>query len=60
VPGVAQAALDDDRLATLLDWVLREFSGVTPDPGFAASEVRGLRAEPLRDVRDERARVLAH
>ena len=60
VPGVAQAALDDTRLAALLDWMLREFSGVTPAPGFTAGEVRSLRAEPLRDARAARARVLTH
>ena len=60
VPGVAQAPLDDARLAALLDWVLRELSGVAPDPGFAAAEVHALRAEPLRDAREARARVLAH
>ena len=59
VPGVAQASLDDARLAALLDWVLREFSGVAPRPGYDAVEVHALRAEPLRDARAERARVLA-
>jgi mono/diheme cytochrome c family protein len=59
VPGVAQASLDDARLAALLDWVLRELSGVAPRPGFDASEVHALRAEPLRDARAARARVLA-
>jgi mono/diheme cytochrome c family protein len=59
VPGVAQASLDDARLAALLDWVLREFSGTAPSPGYDAREVRALRADPLRDARAERARALA-
>jgi mono/diheme cytochrome c family protein len=59
VPGVAQASLDDARLAALLDWVLRELSGVLPSPGYDAREVHALRADPLRDARAERARVLA-
>lgn len=54
VPGVAQAALDDARLATLLNWVLREMSGQAPDPGYDAREVRALRARPLRDASAQR------
>ena len=56
VPGVAQAPLDDERLAALLNWVLREISGA-PAPGYDAREVGALRARPLRDVVAERARV---
>jgi mono/diheme cytochrome c family protein len=58
VPGVAQAALDDDRLATLLNWVLREMSGKAPDPGYDASEVQALRRAPLRDAAAQRRAVL--
>ena len=49
VPGVAQAPLSDARLARLLDWVLLSFSGVSPEPPYAADEVCALRAAPLRD-----------
>ena len=49
VPGVAQAPLDDERLAALLDWVSREFSRVEPSPRFDARELHELRARPLRD-----------
>jgi len=59
VPGVAQAALDDDRLAALLNWVMREMSGKAPDPTYDAREVHTLRTDPLRDAPAERARVLA-
>ena len=58
VPGVAQAALDDDRLATLLNWVLREMSGKAPDPAYGASEVQALRRAPLRDAAAQRRAVL--
>jgi mono/diheme cytochrome c family protein len=58
VPGVAQAALDDDRLAALLNWVMSEMSGVTPDPAYAAPEVHALRADPLRDAPAQRKAVL--
>ena len=59
VPGVAQAALDDERLATLLNWVMREMSGKAPDPAYDAREVHALRADPLRDAPAERTRVLS-
>jgi mono/diheme cytochrome c family protein len=58
VPGVAQAALDDERLATLLNWVLREMSGKAPDPAYDAREVHALRADPLRDAMAARRAVL--
>ena len=50
VPGVAQASLDDERLASLLNWVMSEMSGKSPDPEYDAREVHMLRAEPLRDA----------
>lgn len=49
VPGVAQAPLEDVALARLLNWVLTEIAGSPPDPAYTAQEIRGLRAEPLRD-----------
>jgi len=49
VPGVAQASLDDARLAALLNWVLAEYSGRTPSPPYAGAEVGALRRRPLRD-----------
>jgi len=58
VPGVAQAALDDERLAALLNWVMREVSGRAPDPAYAAAEVHALRADPLRDAPAAREAVL--
>lgn len=58
VPGVAQASLDDERLAALLNWMMREMSGVQPSPAYDAREVHALRAEPLRDARAQRAIAL--
>ena len=58
VPGVAQSALDDERLAALLNWMMSEFSGAAQSPGFDAREVHALRAHPLRDARAQRAIAL--
>jgi mono/diheme cytochrome c family protein len=55
VPGVAQSSLSDERLASLLNWVMREMSGAAPSPAYDAREVHALRAQPLRDARAERA-----
>jgi hypothetical protein len=49
VPGVAQAPMDDEELASLLNWVLTEIAGTAPRPAYTAREVGILRAEPLRD-----------
>ena len=49
VPGVAQAPLDDIRLAALLNWLLKEFGDTTPQPPYDGAEVGRLRARPLRD-----------
>lgn len=60
VPGVAQAPLNDRRLAELLNWALRELADTEPQPPYTAAEVTGLRAQPLRDPIAERARILKH
>jgi mono/diheme cytochrome c family protein len=49
VPGVAQAPVDDEELARLLNWVLTEIAGTAPQPAYTPREVGILRAEPLRD-----------
>ena len=49
VPGIAQAPIDDEELASLLNWVLTEIAGTAPLPAYTAKEVGILRAEPLRD-----------
>jgi mono/diheme cytochrome c family protein len=60
VPGVAQAALDDERLAALLNWVMSAMSGTAPDPAYGAGEVHALRADPMRDAPAQRKAVLEH
>jgi hypothetical protein len=57
VPGVAQAPLDDERLARLLNFVLRELAASPAEPPYEAGEVGRLRQTPLRDPRAERARL---
>ena len=55
VPGVAQAPIDDDELAVLLNWVLKTFSSVTPITPYSAIEVGRFRREPLRSTSAARA-----
>ena len=61
VPGVAQAALSDKDLATLMNWIARNLSDV-PLPQnfveFTAAEVGAARRQPLAAVTAQRARLL--
>jgi cytochrome c peroxidase len=57
VPGVAQAPLDDVRLARLLNFVLGELAASPALPPYAAGEVGRLRRRPLRDPGAARARL---
>jgi len=62
VPGSSQSALDDDRLAAVLNWLIREFDPSSATEGFVpfdAAEVARVRRPPLTDVEGERARLLA-
>ncbi len=59
VPGIAQAPLDDPALAELINWVLEEFSALTPDPLYTGPEVAALRRQPLRDTTSARAELEA-
>jgi len=61
VPGAANAALDDERLARLMNWLLREFGAAELPADFRAyeaAEVGRLRRLPLTDVQGERLRLL--
>jgi hypothetical protein len=49
VPGAAQAPVADERLASLLNWLVERFVGTAPEPAYTADEVRRLRSNPLRD-----------
>lgn len=62
VPGVSQSELSDARLATLLNWLVREFDA--PDlPADSAPytelEIARIRRPPLVDVESVRRRLLA-
>jgi len=62
VPGSANAALSDARLADVLNWMLLAFGGDSLPaqwPGYAAAEVARYRADPLFEV-DEHRRQLLH
>ena len=48
VPGAAQAPLPDARLAALMNWLVKRFTGKPPTPSYTAEEVRKLRSSPLR------------
>lgn len=55
VPGAAQAPLTDARLAALMNWLVRRFTGESPQ--YTPDEVARLRKEPLRDPISERQRI---
>jgi hypothetical protein len=62
VPGSAQSALDDARLASVLNWMIRRFGPKTVAARFRpydAAEVARWRREPLVDVAAERARIVS-
>lgn len=62
VPGVAQAPLDDARLAAVINWMLARFDAAAMPAGFVpytAAEVGTLRATPLIDPATVRRRLLA-
>lgn len=58
VPGTAQSPLSDERLASMMNWLLKRFTGTAPSPPYTAKEVGRLRRTPLRDPIAERARIL--
>ncbi|MGQ0698248.1 MAG: c-type cytochrome [Panacagrimonas sp.] len=62
VPGSATSALDDARLAAVLNWIVLRFARTSlPDSfrPYAAEEVARLRREPLNEVASIRQRLLA-
>jgi hypothetical protein len=61
VPGVARSALDDARLAGVLNWMLQVYGAGTTAPGFApftAEEVGRAREEVLTGLDQTRARLV--
>jgi mono/diheme cytochrome c family protein len=61
VPGSAQAPLSSERLAALLDWLVRRFPDAgAPEPArFDPAQVERWRRQPLTDVATLRAALLA-
>jgi mono/diheme cytochrome c family protein len=62
VPGSANAALDDEALAELLNWMLPTLSpGQMPEnfKPYLPEEIGRLRAKPLHDVSGARAVLVA-
>ena len=57
VPGAAQAPLTDARLAALLNWLVKRFTGQSPDPAYTDEEVKHLRSTPTRDPVAERTKI---
>jgi hypothetical protein len=61
VPGAAQSELTDERLAEVLNWILRSFSAAELPPDFipyTAPEVARLRRSPLVEVIPARGDLL--
>ena len=61
IPGVAQAALDDEHLASVLNYMLTTFSPDTLSEGFrpyTAAEVSRHRARVLENPLKRRAEIL--
>jgi hypothetical protein len=60
VPGVAQSPLSDEETATLLNWMVKNLSDLKVPRGFvdySATEIHGLRGQPLVEVSALRARL---
>lgn len=58
VPGAAQAPLSDARLAALMNWLVKRFTGDAPVPRYTGAEVGKLRSTPFRDPIAERKKIL--
>ena len=61
VPGVAQAPLDDETLAAVLNWMLNHYDQTHVPKDFTpytAPEVAKLRKDPLVDVDKVRSQLL--
>lgn len=61
VPNVLQANLSDERLATMLNWLLTQFSSGELKPGFepyTGAEVHALRKQRIESVITRRREVV--
>ncbi|MCY4425712.1 MAG: cytochrome c, class I [Halieaceae bacterium] len=62
VPGAATSALDNEQLAELLNWIVREFAGASIPANwrpYSGREVGALRKQPLKEVIRYRGQILA-
>lgn len=62
VPGTSNSKLTDGEIATLLNWMVAEFSRREIPPDFVpytTAEVTRLRSHPLDDVAATRAAIVA-
>lgn len=63
VPGSATSKLSNADLAEVLNWALENFAGSSLPGGvfqpFSSEEVATLRARPLQEINETRARILA-
>lgn len=61
VPGAANAAMDDEQLAELMNWIIVKFAGASLPENYqpySADEVGRLRRQPLNDVITVRAKLV--
>lgn len=61
VPGSANAPINDEQLAELLNWIMHNFSGPSLPENFqsyTAEEVGKLRKQPLIEVTRHRAALV--
>ena len=62
VPGAANAALDDEQLADLMNWMLRTFGDASQGASwkpFEVSEIAKYRQHPLNETIEYRAAIIA-
>jgi mono/diheme cytochrome c family protein len=62
VPGAALSTLSDQELADVLNWMLRQFGPLEATalyPPYTEKEVATLRKQPLDDIVDTRAGLVA-
>ena len=62
VPGTSNSKLSDEEIATMLNWMVAEFSRREIPPNFTpytTVEVTRLRSHPLDDVAATRAAIVA-
>lgn len=61
VPGSANAAINDEQLAELLNWIVMNYSGSSLPEGFVPyteTEVGKLREKPLMEVVEHREQLV--